>query len=399
MIGTVASTDKNSGEENEWRGIEDDVTNEVPFFGEPEEGETQQTAEEIETARVAAEQLSAAAGKTPEEIEAERVVAEQAAAAAAAKTPEEIKADELLAQKEQIRKEMLEERGFTSVDEDKKLKNPDKPETDEEKARRIEIQEADFLKFAVEGQKLTLAEINSFKHLSALPVQDVVYNDFANEFKELHKDRKGDDGAADPVTDDELREAFEEAYHTTSENPAIKAAGERAIKARAKELLGTTEGKYTAAKEEYDGYVARKAKIPEYKAMVQSALKEAIPQKFTHTVDGREFSVELDGTDFTDIENKLKNDNVFSQFFNGTDQQGLRTSIIADAKRQIAEKYLAKIAEVANRTGYDAGVKAGKVGARAPFVEEGKGSPPAPQSDKLTPAERENIRTGLGKFR
>lgn len=416
MAGIIMN-ESNLESDSEWGVVLPKEETEIPYFGENGEDKEPvadtRTADQIAADKVTADaaeaekqRLAAEAGKTPEEIEADRLLAEEAEkqriAAEAGKTPEEIAAAKTIADeaanRERIRQELLKEMGVSSVDEIKKLREPEKPETEEEKAKRLEKQEASFHQYAVTNDKMSLAEINTFKQLSALPPADLVSNDFANEYREAHKDRKDADGKADPVTNEEIQEAFETVFNTKSEDPVLKKVGERAIAARAKEILSGAEQKYNEAKQEFEGLMDRKAKMPEFKSFVQGALREAIPEKLTYTVDGREFHVELDKADFAEIENKFKDDNIFGQFYNATDRQGLKESIKGEAQRQVAEKYIQKVAEVSNRAGYSKGLIDGKVGARAPFTEDVTKPVDAKPTGKLTPEEKANIRQGLGQF-
>lgn len=385
--------DANIETSEEWSAVLPVEETTIPEFDIPEKVE--KTDEELETERLAAE---AAAGKTPEQLEEERIAAEAAAEVNKGLTADEIAANKVKEDAKKsadaIRAEMLKELGFTSLDEIKALKNPAKPETEEEKGKRLERHEADFHQFAVGNDKLSLNEINSFKQLSALPPHDLVYADFANEYKQEFKDRKNGD-EPDPVTDDEIKEAFDSIYNTDSANTALKKAGERALKARADEILKPTADKYTAAKQEFDYLSEVKLKMPEFKTFVQSALKEAIPEQMEFKVNGREVKFKLDGKDFAEIEKAFKDDGVFEKFYSNTDRQGLKQTIAAEAKRQISEKYINKIVEIAEASGHAAGLLAGKVGARAPFVEPGKQTIVTATSNKLTEAEKANNRDGL----
>lgn len=406
------------GESDEWSVITPEDKQEVPFFGtqDPTAEQLAETAEkerfEALTPEQQAEELktkeTAAAGETEEEKEAARFAAlspedqeketkAKEEAAAGTETPEakaeREKAETLAAEK----KKWLADMGFESEEDIKKLKTPAVAETPEEKTLRLEREEASFMKFAVDKGKMSLSEINAFKQFSEMPPRDLVYANFALEYKEANKDRKDTANVADPVTDDEIATEFNNAYHTESDNSVLKKSGERAIDARAKEILADGEKKYTEAKKEYDFLASRAAVIPHYKNFVQGTLKEEIPANRKFTVDGHDFIVEMDGTDFANIEATFKNNDVLlNEFATSSDKPGLKERVAASVRQQIAAKYEAKLVEIAFRSGHGQGLKEGKVGARAPFEEKKKPDVPASVAG-LTPEERQQIRDGHSK--
>jgi hypothetical protein len=376
-------------------GIEDPALTEIPEFnlGGDEGSEGDEGDEGSEGGEGAEGGEGSEGGEGAEGGEAK--TAEQIAAEQKLLDDQELeKAANAEADRKRLRAEFLAEMGFKSEEELKALKNPAIPETEEQKAVRLEREEAAFIKHVVDNGTLSLNEINSFKQLSALPANDLVFADFANEYKDANKDRKDSEGEADLVTDEEIKDAFESIYNTSSENPALKKAGERALNARAKEILGETETKYKEARDNFNGLMDIKAKMPEFKSFVQSTLKTVIPEKMTFTSDGQEFHVELDGTDMAEIEKKFKDDNIFAQYYDTTDRQGFAQSIKDEASRQLFDKYKQKIIDVAYTSGASKGLKNGKVGARAPFDPAKKVIAPA-QTSRLTEEEKAHNRAGL----
>lgn len=398
----VNLVDDSKLDSDEFQGIPDVDETIIPEFGLPpkeEEGAGQKTAEELEQERLAAE--AANAGKTPEQIEQERVAA-AAEAAKGAKTPEQIteeaetEKNRVAAEmKEELRKELLKEMGVDSVEEVKKLKTPPVAETDEQKAAKAEKMKAAVHKYAVDNGKMSLAEISAYEQLSTLTPKDIVYSDFATDYTEANKDRKDDDGKAQPVTPEEIAEAFQDVYHTDDTNEALKKTGERALNARAKELLGDPKAKYEAVTKEYEGLAKRKEMIPEFKNFVQDTIRAIIPAKYDYEVDGRKFSVDTDGKDFDEIEKNFKNDDVYGRYYANTDRQGLKGEIAMETARQLSAKYIKKVAETANRAGFDAGLKERPVGARAPFRPNEAPASTGAAGKGLTAEEKANIRAGL----
>jgi hypothetical protein len=405
----LVDTMKDNGrlDSDEWSAVLPESETEIPTFGieeqaDPEpgdeapEGETDEQRlareqQELEAgSSLTAEQLAEKeqqerdqnGGKTLAEIKVEQD-------AAAAKENE----DKLL--KEKLRQEFLKEMGFENEDELKALKNPPKEETEEEKRIKAEKYEVSFQQHAVDQGWLTLQEINTYKQLSALKPNDLVYADFANTYKQEFADRKDGEGKDEPVTDEEIQEAFQDLYHTNSENKAMKAAGEKSLASRAKEILGDAENKIKGAQADYATIMDKKAQMPAYKAMARDVIKSVLPEKFTYEVDGRKISVDLDGKDFDEIEQTFKNDILFNRFYSSTDKQGLKKEFESGVQRIINDKYIKIVAAEANRQGFSEGQKAAKIGARAPFEQKPAGAGVKVVSNKLTPEERQRNKANL----
>lgn len=415
----LINSDSDKFTDPEWAAIEDaDGNGEVPFFGEQtSENENQQTDEEIkaeqekEEARIAAmtdEEKAEHQKELDAKEETARIAAmtdeekatyekEQKEELEAKQTEEKKTADAKL--REEIRQDLLKELNITSVDDIKKLTHPEAPLTDEQKHQQAQEKIAAFTQYAVRKKVMGLDEIDAFKTASQMPPQDLVYARFASEYKDANKDRKGTDGTADPVTDEEMKDMFDRMFHIGSEDPFLKKTGESAIKAQAAEMLAEPKKKYDTALQQFEQETVLLENMPRYKQFISNILDESIPKdNMVIEVAGKKINVALDGKDREEIETDYKNDLLFNEYMKAADRQGLKTNFIKSIERKLAKKYETIAANEIFEAGKSEGLKKGVIGARVPFTPPSGSNQPASTSGKLTPEERANNRAGLNKF-
>jgi len=254
---SIESTDaKPVVEQQDKEIVADERTNKDDTGNGDNTGGDNQTDAEKETARLEAEknarkEAALAEGKTEDEFEAaEKLALENAGKTADQLAEEKRIADEKVAQDasiEAIRKEerakFLKEMGVESEDELKAKLNPTKPKTPEELAAEANIYNASLAKFAVENKVFTNDEWLAVQNMRKAPDADLVFQNFAHEYKEQNKDRKLGD-AADPVTDEEIKDKFNELYHVDSDNKALKEQGEKNLALKAQSIRGPLETKF-----------------------------------------------------------------------------------------------------------------------------------------------------------
>jgi hypothetical protein len=379
-----------------------------PIGGEGEENtppEGQQTPEQIEEARLAAEKANE--GKSPEQIEQEKAAAELEATNAG-KTPEQIAeekkaADEKAAAdnieniKKEARAEFLKSFGVTTEEELKEKLNPTKQDTPEEKAAKEEQYTANLLNFATKEKLFNATDFATLQNLKQTPDTDLALNVFSEQYKELNKDRQVE-GVANPVTDDEIKEAFNLQYHINSEDPALKSIGEKQIKNVADGKRSDLEAKFTEAKLTYDDYAYREKNSAPFISFINKTVTGSIPAQLEFEgKNDTKIVYNIKDVDVKELEKIFVNDKAFDDYLANGESQSAKDYIAKTVEVYLWNKNKDAILKTVRDTSYDAGQKAAKVGATAPF-DSGK-TPPPPKSgtgNEHTPAELAKLKESFG---
>lgn len=399
-----AVPDEQNGELGE---IADARTNPEEGSGSEEEkpADVELTEEQKEEARLALEKANEE--KTPEEIEAARIAAE----ANKAKTPEAIAAEKLEAeklateQKEQetakvraeIRKEFLKEMGVNTEEELKaKLAGPAKELTPEEKAENDEKYNANLLSFATKNKLLNTDEFVALSNLKKASDTDIAFGNFAAEYKELNKDRKDSDNNPNPVSDEEVKEAFNQLYHIDSQDDTLKKIGEKQLKLVADQSRLALESKFKDAKETFDDYNFRASNDKPYRNFVSESVKSAYPEKLEFDgVEGSKINIPLDKADIKEIEKLFINDGAFEDYLANGATQSAKEQIAKTVQAFLFHKNKDAIIKTVRDTSYEAGVKKGSVGAVAPFTKDAKQSAEVTGGKELSTAEKEKLKNSF----
>lgn len=413
--GTMFDTTKM--EESSGKGIDDNATGDLGDIadartkdeeGNPIGGETateQPPTEQIETARLAKEEADK--NKTPDQIEEERIAAEEAKANEG-KTPDQIAAEKKTSDekaaaeniekiKNEARAEFLKSFGVKTETELKEKLNPTVADTPDQAKAKEEQYTANLLNFATKENMFTASEFATLQNLKHTSDNDLAFNYFSEQYKEINKDRHIE-GVASPVTEDEIKEAFNQQYHITSEDPGLKSIGEKQIKSAADAKRSDLEAKYNEAKATYDDYAYRDKNSAPFINFVNKTITDSIPTQLKVTgKDGVEINIPISNVDIKEIEKALVNDKTFEDFLaNG------ETAIAKEAISRTVEVYLwsknkETILNTVRDVSYDAGLKVGKVGATAPFDSNKK--PTAIVSgteNELSKSEKEKLKASFG---
>ena len=352
-----------------------------------ERTKTEETVVEGEEGKVGEEGDGKVEEKTADQIKTEEEAAAADTEKYPGKTPEEIvelKAKEETDRQqeetvENIRKEerlkFLQSFGVNSEEELKEKLNP-KPElTAEQKAQQDEIYSASLAKYAIENKVFNNDEWLSFNNIKKLPDTDLVYNEFANSYKELNKNRQNEDGTANPVIEDEVKDKFNELYHIDSDNAVLKEQGQKNIELKAGAIRGPLQQKYDDVKSIYDNEIQQKQAVPAFREFMQKAMTEFIPDSFKYGEGDNEVTFDLTKLDKTEIEQHLVTnigDREFTDFLKGKGSPEQRARIQKEITKEILYRSHKEIAKTAYDAGVSAGTKKGVQGSEHRFTEPGK---------------------------
>lgn len=350
----------------------------VPPAGETEAEQAAKLLETQNAEKATRKETALAAGKTEAEFEAEETantktpeqIAEEAKQAEA-KTAQET-ADAKL--REDTLKEFLKSMGVTTEQELRDKLNPRKPKTEEELKQEKEIYLTDLAKFAVKEKIFNNEELLAYQNMSKMPDTDLVFKEFAHNYKEANKDRKiGDE--KDPVTADELQDKFNELYHIDSENKTLKEQGESNLAIKAKSLRQPLEEKYNDAKSIYDNEMEQAQAVPEFKKFIQSILATSIPEALTYEEGDTKTAVGLDKLDKDKFEKDLIasiGDREFAAFIKGKGSPEQRARIEKEITKELLYLNHKEIARQAFENGRSVGTKTTAPGAQTRFSEPAK---------------------------
>lgn len=372
-----------------------------------EAGEAQLTEEE---------KAAAEAAKTPEEKQAdiEAKIAEENKD----KTPEEIlalqeasrdtrtdeqkKADSEKAEKEaadlkekeisdKALKALFDRHGVKSEAELLEKLNP-KVETEEQKTAKQEVYTAALNKYAVENKVFTNDELSTLSNLKKMAPEELVFNQFKKDYSDLYKDRLDEDKKPQPVTDDEVRDKFNELYQIESEDSALKQKGAKNLELAAKSIIAPLEEKLADTKAVFDEENRKTAALPEYMKFVKSALADYVPKELTFGEGDNSVKVVLNNTDLAAIEQLFVKNHHFNDFLEkgGTEEQ--RAQFEKEIKKEIYYQNIDAIAKVVGDVRHGEGLKAGAIGAKKPFEEQKGIKPVVVDEDKLSQQEMDDIK-------
>lgn len=362
------------------------------------EGESgTETPEQIEAKRLALEGSGEGVTETDEEKTA-RLEKEDAAAKDEEKTT---------AVKLSARQEFLKEYGFESEEDFKAFKEAKeaKPETDEEKAAKLEAYNKNLTAFAIQEGILDTKVISQIEAIRGLDDQQIALRDFAAEYRSDNKDRKDEaTGEADPVTDEEIQEEFNKFYHIDSSNNSLKGKGERMMKQVAGDVKKQTEAKLADAKTAYDIELDKRTSIPRYQAFVKEVISTSIPTELNLGGEGDDaiiFKLTDDKGkplyDMKEVEDLFVDNKLFNRFKEGKDPAKLKEFMAETLVEYIEKKNKPAIRALLIEQGKNSGRKEGStVGATAPF--KAKEAAAVQTSDKeLSPEAKLNLNKRFGR--
>lgn len=363
------------------------------------------TPEEIETARLAKEEADK--GKTPEQIETERLEAE-AAKANEGKTPDQIaeekkQADEKIAAdnieniKKEARAEFLKSFGVKTEEELKEKLNPAVADTPEQAKAKEEQYTANLLNFATKEKLFNATDFATLQNLKQTSDNDLAFNYFSDQYKEINKDRHIE-GVVSPVTDEEIKEAFNQQYHINSEDAGLKAIGEKQIKTTAEAKRGDLEAKFNDAKATYDDFAYREKNSTPFINFVNKTVTSSIPAQLEFEgKNDTKIVYNIKDVDVKELEKIFVNDKAFDDYLANGESQSAKDYIAKTVEVYLWNKNKDAILKTVRDTSYDAGQKSAKVGATAPF-DSGK-KPNQPQNgsgNALTQAELDKLKGSFG---
>jgi len=253
--------------------------------------------------------------------------------------------------------------GFESVDAMKEHLRQQKENSIplEEKKKQEDLDKANFIKYSTENGLMNPDEITQFESLKNKADRDLVFESFAKEEKEDDPD----------LSDDEIKEKFENKYDLNSANEKTKARGESKISKEAKELRSPYSSKFENASKEYADAKKMAAKIPEYNKFMDGLVEELTPEKlvlFKAKEGEEEIAVDVDITkeERAAILKDFKNNKNFVTFLDKPEQAKdlLTKKITSFLKVKYFDTVNAKSLEI----GKGIGTKQGStVGANNPF--------------------------------
>lgn len=362
------------------------------------------TPEQIEADRLAEEDRLSK--RTPEEIETERVAAE--AKANEGKTPEQIEQEKKTAAdalnnsniekaKKEARQEFLKSFGVTTEEELREKLNPTKPLTDEEKASQEQEYTASLLNYATKEKLFNANDYAQLQTLTKTSDADLAYGAFAADYKDVNKDRKNSDNTPNPVTEDEVKEAFNQQYHINSEDAALKAIGEKQIKTAASAQKAELEAKYNNAKSAYDDYALRDKSSKPFFYFINKTVNTSIPTKIeTEGMDGEKIVYDIKNVDLKELEKIFVNDKAFEDFLANGESQPAKDYIAKTIEVYLWNKHKDAILKNVAEVSYGAGLKKGKVGATVPFGSQQQSSAKTGDEKALTEAEKAKLKDSFG---
>lgn len=372
---------------------------------EAEDAAAAQALEELNTRKEA----FLATGKTEEEFDAAEKEANDLIEANKNKTPEQIAAELAESEKqkteaadkeaaiEAIRKEerakFLKSFGAETEEELKEKLNPTKPKTAEQLAEEANIYNVNLAKYAIENKVFNNDEWLQVQNMRKATDTDLVYNNFAAEYKEANKDRKLEDKPF-PVTDEEIKDRYNELYHVDSENAALKKEGEKNLALKAKAIRDPLETKLNDIKEIYDNEQAEIRTVPEFKKFFQSVLATAIPEKLEFgTGDDKvvfDLSKVIDKAAFETVLIKEIGNDEFTDFKKGKGTPEQRARIARKVNMELLYQFKDDIAKENFKAGISKGTKTAAVGSNTKFTEPGKNQ--QQQGQKVTVTAEDNAK-------
>ena len=175
----------------------------------------------------------------------------------------------------------------------KKQKESNVP--DEEKQKALELDNANFRKFAIEKGYAKEADFKSYQTLTEKQNYDLVFEDHLKEFKEENPEITDPKELAEAAKED-----FEKTYKLNSDNAKAKEKGQAKIEKIAKELRSPVDSVITTAKEKYAEAKEITAKLPDFEKLVHAKVKQHTPDKsiiYKYKDGEEEIPIEIDLTE------------------------------------------------------------------------------------------------------
>jgi hypothetical protein len=288
------------------------------------------------------------------------------------------------------RQKILDELGLESMEVLKAKLAPAPEETPEQKKRREDLFKNDVQNYAVRELEMSPEEFVNIERNRQTSDEDLAFEVFSKKWIAANKDSEAMKGKDLAV---EARYEFESLFHLQSENERLKALGQESLAATAEAIRQEGENKYKVAESEYRGSLDRAAKVGSFKSTVQSTIKAHLPQELKYTVDDAAFTYQLDKVDTADLEKYLATQANFD-FFQEKGGQETGKLLQQRIKDYVAIHHADKLATAAFKSGLDAGMKRGAIGAKAPFTAP---APPAPApTNGITKEDDEKVKRVAG---
>lgn len=360
----------------------------------PTAAEQAATAQAAEAAQQQAQQQSAAQQGQDRGDQAAQAAAQQSAQAdqeqqqQATPTVEEMEAT--------FRAKMLKELNVENWDALEQRVNPPANETPEQAKRREDMKKAAVQSYAVSNLNMAPEEFVRMENVKKMSDQELVYDTWEQEWMKENKDNP-DFAGKDLKT--EARYEFEEFFHLNSENLRIKTQAEKTIASTATQIRSTLESNFKNAETEYDNAQGFHANLAQFKTAVKSSLN-VLPTERSFKISETENVVySLDKVDKGKLETYLVNDNNFD-FFMKKGGQEAAAFLNAKINEYIVLNHHEDMVNAAIITARAVGLKEGKVGAKAPFVETSTQQQTNTVADDLTSEDRAQLRKAMpGVFR
>lgn len=327
------------------------------------------------------------AGEAPagEKPAGEKPAGEKPAGAAPAAETDPVKITE--AAKKEAMEALLKETGATSLEELKAKLAPKKELTPEEKTAAEQKYLADLDNFAVTGKFMSRDEVVALNNMVKSSDEELAFNVYSAEYKAAKTD----------ATDEEIKQNFKLLYHTESTDEIIKKAGEKAMKKDADAVRGVLQSKMNSAKQTFDDTAMRKGKIPGYKSVIQSSIKENLPPKIELLVEGDEkVTFDITPEDHAEFEKLLVGEETFDAYLEHGSSQQVKDLLKDKIQGLVLLKNKDKIFKTIYEAGLSAGRKAGSsTGATNSFALNGAGAdgklPVVTEGNDLTAADTEKL--------
>lgn len=240
---------------------------------------------------------------------------------------------------------LLKELNIETVDALKEKLKPAETLTEEEKLQRQQVYESGLDNFAVTQKLMSLDEITELKNLTKATDDEVAFSDFSKKYKAENAE----------ATTEEVLQQYKLFYNTESTDAKLQNLGKKAIAERAKEVRSVLETKRAEAKSNFDSVSDKRAKVPAFKQVVQTALS-TIPDKLTLYGEGdKAITFTVPSEIKAEVEKFLVQDDVFNIFLKGDSQQ-----MAATLKDRIDGYLFLKNKDKIYSTIYEAAYSAGK---------------------------------------
>lgn len=327
------------------------------------------------------------------------------AAAPVVTAEEQAKLDALIAEQ---KAEWLKGLGFTSEDEINILKEKvnNIPETPEQIAEREAANARELLAFAISNNHISAADVNAIETLKASTSDELAYNAFKTKFIEGNKGRFLEDGVTPfPVTEQEIKDEFNNFYHINSDSKFLQDRGREMIEDVAASIKSGPEQKLEIARQKFENHKHLTVNLPAYQNFIKQNVSEVLATDTLVVKNGDSpFNFKLKDSsgkalyDANEIEGLFVNDQLYHEFLN-KDKKALGQYV----KDKVNEHLYSKNVEIINAELRDFNVDAGKrlgstTGAAAPFSQAQNPTPvPVNDGQTMTPEQESRLRNRYAK--